>query len=418
MNKLSLIFLLCILFLTSCGVTNKLTSEQKEYLSYEIAIDQCINEGNILKLIELYSESPNHRQYIEDYIEYTYDFSEIAYNELVSIRNIVADSTLRETFNQLVDTREDMILDSISNFSVSELGVYYKEHPDEQFFIRPMLDSIIDINDYRQIKLFRKSFTGTDIEKSLDSAYLSLREQILPEAEKTLDNYFKKELLCLQNIKTDILLNIRSKLEDGLPYIIEEASNKINRDFFDKIFKSNTSDKYTIEEYTISLVDKYYNKSLDDVANYPILSFIETINNNRLNFIQYYLDDDIDTTNIYVSKFTPQKISTKIPLENIKRIQEIKDQIDWISWGMLALSFIPGAQPVALAIDAIDILYSYFADKKETKEINANLEQFSKKLLNSYNNNSKNTIENNCEIIRERVFESQNQLKNIFYENF
>ena len=189
---------------------------------------------------------------------------------------------------------------------------------------------------------------------------------------------------------------------------------------FDKIFRSDSSDDYTIEQYVVLMVDSLYNvKELNDIVNNPISAYVEAVNKNRFDFAEYYLEEDADIRSTYINNDKLANITREIPLSHIHSIQEIKDKIDWYSMGLTALGFIPGVgTAVAIAFDAADLLYSYFADAKETKEINGHIEQFSAGLFKNYQNHCMKSVSEIGDYYQLELDESQNKLKNLFYEKF
>ena len=194
MIKYVFTLLYLVLILTGCGtVKNTNTPDLRLIQLQEAEIDSCINNGDIQKLIELHNKYISHRAYIEQYIEYKYNFATSSYGDLLSMRLLTGDPSLTDVFNRVIDNREDCILNNISGLSVQELGAYYKLKMDEQQFLRPIIDTIVNRNDYREVKLYRKHFSGTDISESLDSVYWSMRAKLLPIAQKALEGYMKEE---------------------------------------------------------------------------------------------------------------------------------------------------------------------------------------------------------------------------------
>ena len=208
---------------------------------------------------------------------------------------------------------------------------------------------------------------------------------------------------------------------DKLPVIVEEMSNQINRDFFDKIFSSDTTDNYTLEEYATLLVNKHYNlDSVRTMITESLCEFSRFVNDGRSSIIDYYLDVPANSQQCDISLYDLAAYKVPIiPLNHIQCIQKIKDEIDWDSWILTALGFIPGVGTVAaLTINAADILYSYFADKKETKLINTHLEEYASDLVAVYNKNNYDSIELIFNDLYNELVVTQNKFKQLFYENF
>lgn len=421
-----LLLIIMVFCFGSCGTVKQLTPEQRLYFEHSANVDKSINNGDVLALIEQHDKFDDCKSYIEVYLESTHDFANASYSTLNMYKETAKDSTLVEIFDRLIEYKEDDIISELMTLSIDEIGEYYRNHVDEQCFVRPIIDSLfiqnIGKSDYREVRLLRNSFYNTDIFESVDSTYQRMRMEYLPIVEESVLNYCKEEIESVNLIKKDILSRTTAILIDGLPLIVEETSNKINRDFFDKIFSANTSDDYSIKEYAIMLVNKKYDvDSIQILIKEPLYELVKSINNSRNSILDYYLDAPIAESQYSINfRNNPVKYyAPPFPAKHILAIQEIKDKIDWKSWGLMALGFIPGiGTGASLVIDAVDILYGLFADNKETKMINSHLEQYASELALAYNNKNTQNIEMIFNNISNELIKSQNEFKRLFYENF
>ena len=161
MIKYTLILAFVVVSSCFCGCSSikKLTPEQQAYIEHLKIIDKTINQGDIATLIALHAEYDECRHYIEEYIEYTHDFSNVPYEVLNVYKQNSKDSVLSEIFGRLIEYKEDHVINELIACSIDEIGEYYREHEDEQCFIRPIIDSLfiedIDDLDYREVTRWR-----------------------------------------------------------------------------------------------------------------------------------------------------------------------------------------------------------------------------------------------------------------------
>ena len=263
-----------------------------------------------------------------------------------------------------------------------------------------------------------------DVRRVAQANVTVLRELKSCTAEIATFNQYLHNVSNYLNAVNELNANLKNRcrayLNEGLPKIVEETNNKINRDLFDKLFSRHKSDSYSIKEYVDLIVQENYNSSIIEsmlVDNFNI--FIDECLQNRLIILEQFVEDP-SLCNYTMEPIDREAyVKPSIPFNHIDAIQAIKADINWWSVGLTAAGFIPGlGTAISLTADAVDILYGLYADREESKLIKQHMESFATDLFANYHQNCNFNINQFYSKIHTDIEKSQNEFKKFFYENF
>lgn len=349
--------------LPSCGISKKVDIDP-----YRL-IQEDYNNGNIVALIQDLSIYPFHRDHIESLLfNHIYDYT--SYNDLKEFYNMSkSDFRVCEFFDSLLIDRQILTLDSLSYLSLDQIGDFYYRKSKEHDYLKQNLGEIyfsnIDTLEYINLRALNKAFGSTDLKDLYYDRYTSLRDSLLEESMEVLDKYLKVEGQLIDDIEATLRKECRLYIEDGVTQIIESLMTKNNRGILKKIFKRETIDNYSFEEYAEILINQ--NLSPNTVQKIVISKLSQLVSvsaDYRQELYEtYFLDIKFDDLFIN-SDFRDKKCIWSIGRQDVDDISSIQFTGKALTVGSIALGFIPGIGALAIAADIADFAYGMTQDKQ------------------------------------------------------
>lgn len=398
----------------SCSSTKKNTNIDDLTL-----ITTAHNEGDIPFLINALETYPFYRGYTESYL-YNYDYSKTKYPQLKRYAQVAQnDVTATIFFDSLLIQKQTFIVDSLSNLNIAEVGRFYKNNHTTYDFLTEILRdayfSDVQSLDYKSRKSLYNAFKNTDLSNEIEEPYRTLRDSLMSDILAVLNPYFDSEKEIIDQIETAVRYDSQKYIEKGIEEIINAANKKNDRSLFKQIFQREDIDKYTFKEYI--------NKAINDTFDY---SYVEKLAKERLSeylhssqdmrsmlFNQYFNDDEYE--NIYIPDSTAKiQLVWVIGRDDVSNIQSIKNTGAAITAVSTAISFIPYLNTIAIAADALDIVYSFQQDGK----INQAIEQLASTI---YNDSSKCINEYIAALFKElkqQQYITEKNFRKIFKDEF
>lgn len=414
-----IIWCICIVI---CGCAS-LKKSVPTLSAAQIEINKNLANDNILGLMDNYCCYPDYRDFLSDYIFNEIDYKDISYSELTTFAEYSQkDSVLCEGFDFVLQQHRQRVCENLAQMELSQMANYYRNHPDETIFLRPLfqenLISTLSQQDYRYVRDVYNSFSNTDLHPQIDSIYTELRSVVVPKIKQSIEDYSNSETQLLEELKTKTLQEISSYIEKGLPIVIEGGLDKINRGILEEIFSSQETDSLSIRDFFEYKVNKEVaQKHIAQLIYNNVNDFASTIAKCRYNIAEQLLSSPPQQNEFILQHtFSIENYNySDINWSPIDKIQQIHEQVDWTSWGLTIVSMIPVA---GVAFDIADLAYSIWSDNKKGKQINALLEQFAAEYSSMLNQN----ISENIDIIFNKLFQdlaiTQNSFKISIYENF
>jgi hypothetical protein len=288
------IFVYVIILFCGCGTSKKVAQQEKE-------IADAIYEADIYKLIDIHAYSMIDNDVIEIYLSNT-SYDEYEYKDILDFCEYAKHNTIVwEIFNDKRIAFENSIIEYISTLSLESLCDYYLNHQEYASFISPVIEYSIltdlDQMDYRFVRNLHNCWEGTVFSPQIDSIYNIMREDLLPKINEKLERHFEHESSLLLDLENSIV-DYSKMMIQNLPIIIDSSLVKINRDLFDKIFKSDNIDNYSDYEYVESLVSRYLPEDeFKTILFDQLQSYVSTCNSSRYEIIETFIGQT-DQTNI------------------------------------------------------------------------------------------------------------------------
>ena len=307
-------------------------------------------------------------------------------------------------------------------------GIHYCAHCDGRFYkdnhtthdflteiLRDAYFSDVQSLDYKSRKSLYNAFKNTDLSNEIEEPYRTLRDSLMSDILAVLNPYFDSEKEIIDQIETAVRYDSQKYIEKGIEEIINAANKKNDRSLFKQIFQREDIDKYTFKEYI--------NKAINDTFDY---SYVEKLAKERLSeylhssqdmrsmlFNQYFNDDEYE--NIYIPDSTAKiQLVWVIGRDDVSNIQSIKNTGAALTAVSTAISFIPYLNTIAIAADAIDIIYGFQQDGK----INQAIEQLASTI---YNDSSKCINEYIAALFKElkqQQYITEKNFRKIFKDEF
>ncbi len=397
---------------TSCGMGRKVTITEEEIIfgNYK--------DGDVKSLINNLAEYPFYRNLVEDYLFTRTDYSKVSYSMLKEYMELSAnDYKSYEFFDSLRIEREEEVLASLTDLSISEVGDFYRNNAVEHSYlhdeIRNSYFSDIDSLDYTSLKLLYNSFDDTDLQNIVSPRYHSLRDSLLAEITPVMNVYFDQEKQMLDDIEYSLLAYSDDFFQGGVNVVITSLMEKNNRGIMKKIFRRERMDEYSFEEYALKLINDNLNPAaIVEAVNNNMDEYLSSISRYRSEICDKYLPDDISDVNSPIRY--DATYSWELGQQDINRITDVKSTATALTVGSIALAFVPGAAPLALLADVADFAYGMSQDDK----IRFAMEDLTATL---YNDSMKCATDYLTEImtqIRNQRDETETKILEAIYENF
>jgi hypothetical protein len=408
------IFVYVIILFCGCGTSKKVAQQEKE-------IADAIYEADIYKLIDIHAYSMIDNDVIEIYLSNT-SYDEYEYKDILDFCEYAKHNTIVwEIFNDKRIAFENSIIEYISTLSLESLCDYYLNHQEYASFISPVIEYSIltdlDQMDYRFVRNLHNCWEGTVFSPQIDSIYNIMREDLLPKINEKLERHFEHESSLLLDLENSIV-DYSKMMIQNLPIIIDSSLVKINRDLFDKIFKSDNIDNYSDYEYVESLVSRYLPEDeFKTILFDQLQSYVSTCNSSRYEIIETFIGQT-DQTNISLE--VPSEIMYSNfnfnygPLDNISQLKRLSQMYDIAS---LTAAFAT-AGTTEIILDAADFAFGFWLENKKTKKIISHLQNLSDNLLEEYSSKSKANINNYFSLLKDNLKDSQNTLYEYIQTNF
>lgn len=389
----------------------------------QIEINNSIVSGNPFKIMDSYFRYEEHRDFIADYLLSEVGYSDYTYSELEHFAQYAKrDTTLYEGYNFIIKQRENQVRDHIATLTLPAMAEYYINNTDERVFLRPLLQksliSTLADKEYPFIREVHKSFTGSDLSHQIDSIYQIKRAEILPKVIKMVDQHCAVERQLLSQMQSSAMSDIATYLERGLPIVLEDGLDKINRGILDEILTREATDSLSIREYFEYKVGEVLNQ--EHIANQifgAANDFKQSIDSCRANIAEQLLLDYTADKKLGLQQSYSAEDYQLLPLDwqPIEKIEQIKSKIDWVSWGLTIVSLIPG---VGIAADAADLIYGLWSESDKSKGINEQLETFATQIGKVLNKSITDNTTALFDTLNSDLLSTQDSFKQYIYENF
>ena len=351
---------------------------------------------------------------------YNYNYYRVDYRQLSKYANAASYNVyIEDFFNLMLEERKAKVLNTLSNLSLSEVAQFYKLHCAEHTYLKDVLSDIyfsnIDSLDYKTRKLLYNTFADTDLKFKISGPYFSLRDSLLSEIMESFNLCFKSEQEVLRQIENVVRYEVQQYLESGLHTIIHQLNVKNDRGLIKKIFKREAMDNSSFKKYANETINRVYDYSyVENLIKARIAEYLSSSKEIRsVLFNQYFNDFNYD--NIYIPNTALQsRLLWEIGRQGVSNIQTIKNIGTALTVGSIALGFVPGLQPVAIAADVADFAYGMGQDSQVNKAM--------EELANSIYQDSSKCLERYISEIFSQLYENQeitaNNIKKIFYDEF
>lgn len=423
----NIIYTMLLILLTSCGVARNI--KLPALSSSDILIKSYIENSNILALINSSSSFPEQYEFISHYLINT-DYSMCSYDDLLSYESrSVGDSTLFTFFHNLREEYEEIIMDSLSTLSVSDIAYYYKKHPEEAIYLNPYLEESIyptlNQSDYYYLRELHNAFDETYLSAAIDSVWAERRAELLPVVMKNIDEYFSVEQSVINVYKDHTWRVLDSLLRTNLPLVIDKTLNVSNEGVLNLLFVEIKYDKTPLNDKIQEFSDSLFNPQLiQNILQKEVNNLRTELNTGRelLHYNLLYKTDSsfpVSTSSEIIEPHLP-----RIPRSDLDKIDEYtKNSIKSRNISSListAIGFIPGGWIVKgadVVMSVGDMAYCIISDTKEGRTIQEYVSYFSEKYYNtmydyinhivdSVFDSQQNTLNNDQSIIKDIINET------------
>lgn len=399
--------------LSSCGVSKKTLVDP-----YQLIQDDY-NSGNIVALILDLSIYPFHRNHIESLLfNHVYDYA--SYNDLKEFYNMSqSDFRACEFFDSLLIDRQIHVLDSLSYLSLDQIGDFYYRKSKEHDYLKQNLGEIyfsnIDTLDYINLRALNKAFGSTDLKDLYYDRYTSLRDSLLKESMEVLDKYLKVEGQLIDDVEATLRKECRLYIQEGVTQIIESLMTKNNRGTLKKIFKRETIDNYSFQEYAEILINQHLSPtSVQKIVVSQLEQLVSVCTDYRQDLYETYFFD-IKFDDLFInSDFLDKKCIWTIGRQDVDNISSIQFTGKALTVGSIALGFIPGIGALAIAADIADFAYGMTQDK----QVNNAMLQLTQTLLDDSLKSVDSYLDEVFRSIRNSKTYSDNYAKSRLHEEF
>lgn len=156
---------------------------------------------------------------------------------------------------------------------------------------------------------------------------------------------------------------MRNYIEQGVTTIISSLNENEDRGFFKRVFQRQEIDNLSFEEYADTLIKQNLDFGrIKNIVNERLMNWINSSNEYRQELIETYFDNiPKSCSQLRNSLETPDVFD--IRRHDIEKIESIKFTGSLLSWGSLALGFVPGIGWFApLVADVADFGFSLRQD--------------------------------------------------------
>ena len=405
--KLAIVILsvFCIL-LSSCKSKDIIANPMSEDM-YQINTDLLNND--LPALIKDYTKYPLYKNYTYNVIFGDIDFNKFTYTELLEYRDTEI-AELKDGFNAVIEQRQQTIIDSLSEGSIDKLVLHYKtnlnQHDFLDDFINQTLVSNINEMEYPEIKYLAKRFEDTKFFEKFHSKRIELKNQMSKQIKKDIDSYAKTEIELINYLDLSIRTSVMYYLYEQYPKIVNAI---IDLDF--------PKEQYKIEQKVNDIISQ--NISQDYIVSKikkEITDYIEQINETRKNNLysiteEYIGSDMFINTNTF--KFNVIPISYNI--NTLCEISKIQNESDGWGTALSIISFLGNFTPASLLLDAVDLGYGIYSEKKRSEKQLPYLQKFNEDFLNNINISGTSYVDKIVGNIRKEVKKSQVVFKKKYY---
>lgn len=410
--KLKLIIVISYIFcvlLSSCKSKEIIATPMSEDM-YQINTDLLNND--LPALIEDYTKYPLYKNYTYDVIFGDIDFNKFTYTELLEYRNseIVE---LKDGFNAVIEQRQQMIIDSLSTGSINNLALHYKTNLNQRDFLDDFISQtlISNINEmeYPEIKYLSEIFKDTKYFENFHRKRNELKKQMSKQIKKDIDSYVKTEIELINYLDLSIRTSLMYYLYEQYPKIVTEI---IDLDFP----KERDKIKQKVNHIITQRISQGYivSKMKKEISNY-----LEQINASRRNNFHSITDEHV-SSNAFINtnkfKFSVMPISYNI--NTLCEISKIQNESDGCGTALSIISFLGNFTPAALLLDAVDLGYGIYSEKKRSEKQLPYIQKFSEDFLNRISISGTSYIDKIIENIRKEVKKSQIVFKKKYYEYY
>lgn len=422
LSRVTKIIYICIgvMALCRCSTTKPIAPQLSPA---EIEINSSIASGNIYKVIDSYYRYGEHRAFLADYLANEVDYSRYSYGELETIAKYAGpDSLLSSDYSFILQQRRDAVCSHFATLDIDAMGSYYCEHSDEAQFLRPLLESTLiatlGSHEYPYIRDVHRAFAISDLSPQIDSIYTIKRAATLPKVKKMVEEYCANERQLLANMQASAMNEIAAYIERGLPIVLEDGLDKINRGILDEIFTHEQTDSLTIREFFEHKVGQVLSqKHIAEVLYGATNDFKQSVESCRVVIAEQLLaQSNSDYSFALQQNYSADNYSIiEIDWRPIEKIEQIKSKVDWAGWGLAIVSLIPG---VGIAADAADLIYSLWSENDKSKGINEQLELFATQIGKVINKSVTTNSSSLFDTLNSDLLSTQDSFKQYVYENF
>lgn len=369
-----------------------------------------IEANDVFALKDDFMSIPQQQGVIVDYFLNAANLDGYNYGEILSLRNSFSENDiLWPFFDDILAKRESQIQDKLCNMTIEDVGLYYTGHPEEEKFLTNFLENTVvptlENADYRYVRKIHDIFKLTKLSKSIDKIYIPYRNEVINGVLSYTDEYFKQEKEAASILRSQIDNEIYEYIDNGFKSVIQKC-------FEDKLPAQDSSVITFIE----SQLQHYLSTDMIRLKTCNVLNqFINESNSARKKIIEQIIDDviekeDYSVSNNKIIRFNPE---IYIDFDNLISAASVQNEIDWISWGLTAASFIPY---VGVAADVADFFHSIKYEKDKAAEVEKYMNNFTSSLYDDIFEWYRNYISGVMDIFEKEIIKAQSKMQEIIYE--
>lgn len=395
-----------------------------------------MNKNRIDSLMMDYNKCVYLKDAIKDFFK-SIDCDDYTYNQLDYYYHYSNSNDLTAIFDSLLKAKKSDIYDEISEMSIKELAEYYKENDTNVSFLKNTIEESalgnLEEEDFRFISQVHNCFKNTDLSQIIEPIYSSRREDLLQFVTNSLEDALQSEKDMIQYLCETAKNDVAKYIEEKADVIIEKCEERIDYGFIkegkEKGFINAAVDYENdmLYEYT-DFVNKTVSKEISEtiinaLVDTRILSFISFSQETRKDLIENLFFESVlypvaDITELQNISSKQVKINGN-SIDEIEHIKNENSKIDKIfnraDFYMSSLEVNPY---VAGAIGAAGFVVGIINARKEAKQTQKCLSEFKYKMISALQKYYDKMIDVEFSQLESANSISQEQFKNVIYENF
>lgn len=399
-----------LFILASCGFCRTTTIPESERIRSDYEND------NVQALIEDLWRYPMSRSLTESLLFHQTDYSVHSYSGLKDYA-LAAEPDFEAAvfFDSLKYDRQEQVLRSLSQMPLAQVGDFYRKNCEEHDYLHwslmPLFDGV-DSLDYRSLKELNDAFLSTDLQQYVNPRYVQMRDSLLTDICCAVDEYFSIEKRLASDVETAVRAECESYIEEGVSAVISSLAEKEGRGLFQRTFKRKDMDRYSFREYADLLIDRNLNPALvEKTVRERLSGWMQEVNRYRNELTATYLGDaHVCLASGGGGSGTSVRLATGD--REIDKIKGIKAVGSALSWGSLAIGFIPGINMIGIIADAVDLIYGL----RQSGKVNEAMSRLSDALYEGSISGADEYITSVFKAVNTNISDTNNLIKEALYE--